>query len=214
MKFCTPGHATTQLDESSQRQIIVNKGVWGSHPPTQCCCSVAVFLWPPMHPAPHIFPPRHLSSFSSLFFSSGLPGSLSRSEVTGLEIDTLDPFPFCPGPWVWTLSPQGPRGGLEAESSVLSSHEVYNSIFIASLSNKVYGATGIHSVKNADPLYEFLMVEEERLRPLGDLVKWKCFFFLISLSLTHSLSFLNLKTHIPWWQGLNFPECNKCVGSL
>ena len=92
----------------------------------------------PVHPSPHIFPPRHLPSFSSLFFSSGLPVSLSRSEVTGLEIDTLDPFPFCPGPWVWTLLPQGLCGGLEAESSVLSSHEVYNSIFIASLPNKVY----------------------------------------------------------------------------
>lgn len=110
--------------------------------------------------------------------------SLRKSKVIGLEIDTLDPFPFCAGPWVWTQLPQGPCGGLEAESSVLSSHEVYNSIFIASLPNRVYGATGIHLVKNADPLYEFLMVKEERLRPLGDLVKWKCFFFLISLSLS------------------------------
>lgn len=43
------------------------------------------------------------------------------------------------------------------------------------------------------------------MRPLGDLVKWKCFFFLISLSF-----FLNLKTHIPLWQCLNFSE-SKCV---
>lgn len=95
------------------------------------------------------------------FWCGGLLVSLSKSKVISLEIDTLDPFPLCAGPGVWTQLPQGPCGGLEAESSVLSSHEVYNSIFIASLPNKVYGATGIHSVKNADPLYEFLMVEEE-----------------------------------------------------
>lgn len=42
-------------------------------------------------------------------------------------------------------------------------------------------------------------------------------FFLFDLSLSHSLShslsFLNLKTHIPVWQCPNFPEC-KCVVSL
>lgn len=84
---------------------------------------------------------------------------------------------------------QGPGEGWKPRGPGLSSQEVYNAIFIASLPNKVYGTTGIHSVKNADPLYESLIVEEERLRPLGDLVKWKFFFFLIFLSLSFFSSF-------------------------
>lgn len=175
-----------------------------------CSAEAAVSLWPQWYP----FPPTPCLSSKAfgIFFCvcGGLLVSLSKSKVISLEIDTLDPFPFCAGPWVWTQLPQGPCGGLEAKSSVLSSHEVYNSIFIASLPNKVYGATGIHSVKNADPLYEFLMVEEERLRPLGDLVKWKCFFFLIFLSF---FPFLNLKIHMPLWQCLDFSE-SKCVASF
>lgn len=106
--------------------------------------------------------------------------SLNKLKVISLEIETLDPFSFCNGPWVWSWLPQGPCGGLEAESSVLSSHEVYNLIFIASLPNKVYGTTGIHLVKNAGPLYEFLMMEEERWRHWGALWNGNFFFFLIT----------------------------------
>lgn len=97
--------------------------------------------------------------------------SLKVSKVGDLKIDTLDPFPCHAGPWVWSEFPWGQCSGFEAESSALSSHEVYNSIFIAFLSNKVYGTSGTHSVKNADSLYEFLMGEEEQGRPQGELVK-------------------------------------------
>lgn len=101
----------------------------------------------------------------------GLRASLEVSKVGDPKIDTLDPFPCPTGPWVWREFPWEQRSGFEAESSTLSSHEVYNSIFIAFLSNKVYGTSGTHSVKNADSLYEFLMGEEEQGRPRGELVK-------------------------------------------
>jgi len=101
----------------------------------------------------------------------GLRVSLKVSKVSDLKIDTLDPFPCHAGPRVWSEFPWGQCSGFEAESSTLSSHEVYNSIFIAFLSNKVYGTSGTHSVKNADSLYEFLMGEEEQNRPQGELVK-------------------------------------------
>lgn len=101
----------------------------------------------------------------------GLWASLEVPKVGDPKIDTLDPFPCPAGPWVWREFPWEQRSGFEAESSTLSSHEVYNSIFIAFLSNKVYGTSGTHSVKNADSLYEFLMVEEEQGRPRGELVK-------------------------------------------
>ena len=57
------GRATTQLDESSQRQIIVNKGVRESHPPIQCCCCSVLM-------APSAPLPPHLSSeaFAIFFF--------------------------------------------------------------------------------------------------------------------------------------------------
>lgn len=119
--------------------------------------------------------------------------SLNKLKVISLEIETLDPFSFCNGPWVWSWLPQGPCGGLEAESSVLSSHEVYNLIFIASLPNKVYGTTGIHLVKNAGPLYEFLMMEEERWRHWGALWNGN-FFFLFD---HFSCSFFLLNCFLP-----------------
>lgn len=64
-----------------------------------CSAGVAVFLWPLNAPLP-----PHLSSkaFGIFFFffcmCGGLPVSLSKSKVISLEIDTLDPFPFCAGP--------------------------------------------------------------------------------------------------------------------
>lgn len=88
----------------------------------------------------------------------------------------------------------------------------YNLIFIASLLNKAYGATD-PSAKNADPLYEFLMVERSAEATGGPCEMEMFFFLLISLSLTHSLSFLNLVTHT-MMAGPELPECNKCVGSL
>lgn len=57
----------------------------------------AVFLWPPNAPLP---PHRSFKAFGNFFFCicGGLPVSLSKSKVISLEIDTLDPFPFCAGP--------------------------------------------------------------------------------------------------------------------
>lgn len=87
------------------------------------------------------------------------------------RIDTLDPFPCPAGAGAGREFPRGQHGGFGAGSAALPSPEVDNSVFIALLSNKVYGTSGTHWGKNADSLYEFLIGEEEQGRPQGEFVK-------------------------------------------